>query len=88
MNSDGQWYTAQRGDPGFEFIGRLTPSVWSCMFCVGLLLPQCKDMHAQLIGGSKLAVDVYMSMNCCLSVCVSLKWGTHWTSYHLLSYES
>lgn len=74
MNSDAQWYTAQQGDPGFEFIGRLTPSVRSCMFCVGLLLPQCKDMHAQLIGGSKLAVEyVNMSMNCCLSVCVSLK---------------
>lgn len=49
MNSDAQWYTAQQGAPGFESIGWLTPFVLSCMFCVGLLLPQCKDMHAQLI---------------------------------------
>lgn len=36
------------------------------------LLPQSKDLHVRLIGDSKLSVDVNVSMNDCLFLCVSL----------------
>lgn len=44
----------------------------SACVCVGSLLPQSQNMHAGLIGNSKLTVSVYESANPCLSFCVVL----------------
>ncbi len=58
------------------------PLVWNCwvawafmcgvyIFCSGFL-PQTEDMQVRLIHDSKLPVGVNVSMNGCLSLCVSL----------------
>ena len=51
-------------------------------------LPQSKDMHVSLIGGSKLATGVIMSMHGCSSTCGPARWtGALSRVYHCLPPE-
>lgn len=73
-----QWFSTGRGS-----WARLHHVAFTCSLsaCVGSryssFLPQPKGMHVGLIGNSELSVGVNVSLNYCLSLCVSpvIDWG-------------